>query len=125
MTKGFKRMTIRVNNVELGLKDLRRELQDFKEMYEDDRFGTDAEIVELKSRMDKVEKCCLLEQDDDPNRLLLFVNEATASQLMALPHIGISSAEKIIQNRPYAQISDVQLVKGIGERIYSSILDNR
>ena len=120
----------RVNDVELGLDDLRREMQDFKEMYEDDRFGTDAEIVELKSRMDKVEKCCLLEQDDDPNRpflddCLLFVNEATASQLIALPHIGISSAEKIIQNRPYTHISEVQLVKGIGERIFSSILDNR
>ena len=43
------------------------------------------------------------------------INTATKEQLVTLNGVGDSTAEKIIQGRPYAQVEDLLNVSGIGE----------
>ncbi len=45
---------------------------------------------------------------------LVNLNTATLSELESLPGIGSSTAKKILENRPYSSIADIQKVKGIG-----------
>lgn len=54
---------------------------------------------------------------------LLNLNSATAAQLETLPGIGPALAEQIISHRPYASVSDLQDVPGIGESKYAKLQD--
>jgi len=49
------------------------------------------------------------------------INSATKEELITLSGIGESTAEKIIQGRPYEQIDDLLNVSGIGEAILEKI----
>lgn len=51
------------------------------------------------------------------------VNTASAEELDALPGIGLSRAEAIIANRPYATVDDLDRVPGIGERMIEQLRD--
>lgn len=46
---------------------------------------------------------------------LISINSASVAELEKLPGVGASTAEKIIENRPYASIQDLLEVPGIGE----------
>ncbi len=52
---------------------------------------------------------------------LVNLNTATIEELDTLPGIGKSTAEKIIANRPYNDIEDLQNVEGIGEKKFNDI----
>jgi competence protein ComEA len=52
-------------------------------------------------------------EDDDTE--CVNINSATKEQLTTLNGVGESTAEKIIQGRPYEQIEDLLDVPGIGE----------
>jgi competence protein ComEA len=54
---------------------------------------------------------------------LVNVNIATASELDALPGVGPVTAEKIINNRPYAGIDDLLSKKAISSKVFSQIKD--
>lgn len=52
------------------------------------------------------------------------INTATITQLDSLDGVGTSTAQKIIDNRPYSKISDLLNVSGIGETTYNKFKDN-
>lgn len=51
------------------------------------------------------------------------INAGTKEQLESLPQIGPSTAQKIIDGRPYKKIEDLLNVKGIGESTFQKIMD--
>ena len=51
------------------------------------------------------------------------INTATKEQLVTLNGVGESTAEKIIQGRPYSQIEDLLNVSGIGEATLKKFKD--
>jgi len=52
------------------------------------------------------------------------INTATIAELDSLSGIGLSTAQKIIDNRPYNTIEDILNVSGIGETTYGKFKDN-
>lgn len=52
------------------------------------------------------------------------INTATITELDSLNGIGLSTAQKIIDNRPYNSIEDILNVSGIGEATYEKFKDN-
>jgi len=54
------------------------------------------------------------------------LNTATKEELVALPGIGPSKAQAIVEFRekePFAKSEDLRKVKGIGDKLYDSIKD--
>ncbi len=51
------------------------------------------------------------------------LNTATKEELEALPRVGPSLAERIIENRPYESIEEITKVPGIGEKTFEQIKD--
>ncbi len=52
---------------------------------------------------------------------LISINNASAEELETLPGVGASTAEKIIQGRPYQTIEDLLNITGIGESKFDQI----
>lgn len=61
------------------------------------------------------------------NEPKININTATTNQLTRLPHIGESTAKKIIDYRTskgdFNRIQDIMLVKGIGEKSFADMKD--
>lgn len=51
------------------------------------------------------------------------INQASESELDALPGIGPVTAQKIISNRPYQSVQDVIDKKAVGQSVFSKIKD--
>ncbi len=54
---------------------------------------------------------------------LIDINTASSLELMKLPSIGSTTAENIIEARPFESIEDIKKVKGIGEVTFEKIKD--
>ncbi|MFN0067086.1 MAG: helix-hairpin-helix domain-containing protein [Limisphaerales bacterium] len=54
---------------------------------------------------------------DPASRLLVDLNEATPTELDALPGIGPKLAERIIAGRPYTSVDELEKVRGIGTNL--------
>lgn len=52
------------------------------------------------------------------------INTATKQELEALPGIGSSKAQRIIEGRPYEKPEDIMKVKGIKQKLFDKIKDN-
>ena len=67
------------------------------------------------------------EQDDnisDSTQTCININSATLEQLTSLNGIGESTAQKIIDARPFEKVEDILNVSGIGESTYSKFKDD-
>ncbi len=51
------------------------------------------------------------------------INTATASELDSLPGVGAVTAQKIIDNRPYADVQDLLKKKVVGNSVFEKIKD--
>ncbi len=51
------------------------------------------------------------------------INTASKSELETLPGVGPSTAQKIIDNRPYKSIEDIKNVSGIGDATFDKLKD--
>lgn len=54
---------------------------------------------------------------------LININSASSSELDSLPGIGLVTAQKIIDNRPYSQIEDLRNKKIVGQSVFEKIKD--
>lgn len=54
---------------------------------------------------------------------LIDINSASSSELDGLPGIGPATAQKIIDNRPYASIEDLTSKKAVTSKIFEKIKD--
>ncbi|MCX6028909.1 MAG: ComEA family DNA-binding protein [Chloroflexi bacterium] len=58
-----------------------------------------------------------------PTGKLVNLNTATPEELDTLPGIGPSTAQKIIEGRPYGVVEDLMRVKGIGQATFDKLKD--
>ena len=58
-----------------------------------------------------------------PDKDLVDINAASKEQLLALPGVDNSSAEKIIENRPYKKKNELKKRKIVCEETYKQISD--
>jgi competence protein ComEA len=56
--------------------------------------------------------------------LKVSLNTATLDQLISLPDIGESTANKIMSSRPFTKLEDLKNVEGIGDKTYNNIVSN-
>lgn len=63
---------------------------------------------------------------DDPGApaALVNINTATPAELDTLPGVGPSTAQRIIDGRPYGKIEDLMRVKGIGQATFDKLKDH-
>ena len=52
------------------------------------------------------------------------INTATLTELDTLPGVGPSTAQRIIDGRPYGKIEDLMRVKGIGQATFDKLKDH-
>jgi competence protein ComEA len=60
---------------------------------------------------------------DDQVDKKVNINTASKSELETLPGVGPSTAQKIIDNRPYKTIEDIKNVSGIGDATFEKLKD--
>lgn len=64
------------------------------------------------------------ETEENIEKECININTATIAELDSLNGIGLSTAQKIIDNRPYNQLKDLLNVSGIGEATFEKFKDN-
>ena len=55
---------------------------------------------------------------------LININTATLAELDTLPGVGPSTAQRILDGRPYGKIEDLMRVKGIGQATFDKLKDH-
>ena len=60
----------------------------------------------------------------DSTQSCININTATKDQLTTLDGVGESTAQKIIDARPFSTIEDILNVSGIGESTYAKFKDD-
>ena len=58
-------------------------------------------------------------------KLLDLVNEGSVGELVAVRGIGKARAEALVKARPFETLDEVARVKGIGARVFVSLLEHR
>ena len=58
-----------------------------------------------------------------PGSRKIDINSASLSALIQLPQVGPALASEIIAARPYARLSELKLVSGVGEKLYLVLKD--
>lgn len=52
------------------------------------------------------------------------LNTASRQQLNGIPNIGSDCVDKIIENRPFKSINDIDQIKGFGEHAIRNLHEN-
>jgi competence protein ComEA len=60
----------------------------------------------------------------DSTQTCININSATLDQLTTLNGVGESTAQKIIDSRPYEKVEDILNVSGIGQSTYDKFKDD-
>ena len=75
----------------------------------------------------KNDTCIKQEPNNTKENTFVSINNATLEELMTIPGIGSSKAQKIIEyrnnNGPFTTIEDIKNVSGIGDGVYAKIKD--
>ena len=75
----------------------------------------------------KNDTCIKQEPINTKEKTSVSINNATLEELMTIPGIGSSKAQKIIEyrnnNGPFTTIEDIKNVSGIGDGVYAKIKD--
>ncbi len=58
-----------------------------------------------------------------PGSRKIDINSASLSAIIQVPQVGPALASEIIAARPYARLSDLKLVSGVGEKLYIVLKD--
>ena len=58
-----------------------------------------------------------------PGSRKIDLNSASLSALIQVPQVGPALAREIIAARPYARLSELKLVSGVGEKLYIVLKD--
>jgi len=64
------------------------------------------------------------EEKQQAEKECVNINTATIAELDSLDGVGLSTAQKIIDNRPYNSVEDILNVSGIGDATYEKFKDN-
>ena len=64
------------------------------------------------------------EEKQQAEKECVNINTATIAELDSLGGVGLSTAQKIIDNRPYNSVEDILNVSGIGDATYEKFKDN-
>ncbi len=64
------------------------------------------------------------EEKQQAEKECVNINTATIAELDSLDGVGLSTAQKIIDNRPYNSVEDILNVSGIGNATYEKFKDN-
>ena len=101
--------------------DLVCELQDFSPEVEKEKVITkDTKgIVEEGSTQDTSN-----ETEDDTNAGCVSINSGSKEELMTLSGVGESTAQKIMDGRPFETLEDIMNVSGIGDATFEKIKDD-
>ena len=81
-------------------------------------FKENTRILNYLSAIPSIEKAETTKPDDKIN-----INSATIDELDELPGIGVVTAQKIIENRPYTSIDELQSKKVISKSVFENIKD--
>jgi len=102
--------------------DLVCELQDFSPKVEKEEVITKSTegVVEGTTTQDSSSD----DTEDDINTGCVSINGGSKEELMTLSGVGESTAQKIIDGRPFETIEDILNVKGIGEASFEKIKDD-
>jgi competence protein ComEA len=76
---------------------------------------------ELPSKIVKVIQPIETEVEEEGTPACININSATKEQLDSLPGVGPSTAQKIIDARPFTSIEGIKNVSGIGDSTYNEI----
>lgn len=60
---------------------------------------------------------------EETNSTLVNINTASQTELELLPSVGEKTAQKIIDNRPYLELNELETKKVLGPKTYLKIID--
>src|SRR3989344_4108754 len=81
-------------------------------------FTENTRILNYLSAIPSIENAETTKPDDKIN-----INSATIDELDELPGIGVVTAQKIIENRPYSSIDELQSKKVVNKSVFENIKD--
>jgi hypothetical protein len=90
--------------------------------------GFNEDLKQLRLLVGHIEKYLNKEENEDrehpgdtPFGGAVSINKASKSALMELPKIGGSTAQKIIDNRPYQSLQDLKNISGLSEDVFKQL----
>ncbi len=82
------------------------------------------DITDTTNTTDSTEDTTIEDNTEEDSLQCVNINSATLSELDSLNGIGASTAQKIIDSRPYGNLEDLLQVSGIGESTYNKFKED-
>lgn len=89
----------------------------FKDTY------SESNLIEFTGQAPKEVKDITIQKQESESLSLLNINKASAAEIQELPGIGETYTKKIIDNRPFNSIEDLEVKAGLNANILEQIKD--